>query len=317
MQVHRHPCTEQRQSTCWFGGRSLHLLLSLTLGMGASGLARSATAMEPARVEPSARARDLNHEGQRRYDAGDYLGAAQSWARILEVLPENDVNREERDNALLITLEASRSAYEKRINAPGDSAREDGIDYLRSAISILERYEAEFDRAYGGTQSISPDARRLGDEIRELLAEAEARLGPSRETPPPRIVPTTDDFTPVADFRRGPSGTGLIVAGAVTMTAGLAMTSMIVVGAVRARQAREDIEDAREDMPPDEDAERDAERRLDQGNALMISGGVLTGVFLAGGATMLGIGIRRRVRYMAVAPSVGPRYVGISATARF
>ncbi|MCA9705734.1 MAG: hypothetical protein KDK70_07795 [Myxococcales bacterium] len=67
----------------------------------------------------------------------------------------------------------------------------------------------------------------------------------------------------------------------------------------------------------DGSAQADAEDRKRSANAMIISGSILMGVLTIGGATMLGIGIRRRIRYTAVAPSFGPSYVGLSLQRRF
>jgi hypothetical protein len=40
-------------------------------------------------------------------------------------------------------------------------------------------------------------------------------------------------------------------------------------------------------------------------------------VLVAAGATMLGVGIRRKLRTTAFAPVVSPRFVGLGATGRF
>jgi hypothetical protein len=268
-------------------------------------------------MTPATRARELNRSGQQRFDQGDYAGAAADWSRILEILPENEVNREERENALLISLEGYRQAYEKRRTAPGDNAMKEAVDFLRRAVIVLDTYVMEFERAYGKGAIIGPDAAQAGDEIRALLADAEGKLQP--EPPPPRVEkqPETPIFQPT-NVDRGPSGTGLIVAGSICIALGLGSVGMIVGGVVVARRAKKDRATARGAMPPDVDGQNDANRRIaNVANPLIISGAVLTGAFMVAGFTMLGIGIRRRIRYMAIAPSVGPRYTGLSLTSRF
>ena len=90
---------------------------------------------------------------------------------------------------------------------------------------------------------------------------------------------------------------------------------MIIVGALQAKEAKGDYRDAQKNM--DDAGKKDADRKGRRANGLIAGGAVMTGVFLAAGGAMLGIGIRRRVRYQAFAPVVGPQYVGIGWQGRF
>ena len=280
-------------------------------------VASAAVVVQPGGMTPATQARELNRSGQQRFDSGDYSGAAADWSRILEVLPENEVNREERENALLISLEAYRQAYEKRRVAPGDSSMKEAVDFLRRAVVVLDTYVMQFERAYGKGAVIGPDAAQSGEEIRALLAEAEKQLAPEPAPPVVEDKPDPPIFTP-ATVDRGPSGTGLIIAGSVCIALGLGTIGMIIAGDVIARRAKRDRNDARAEMPPDVEGQNEANRQIQNvANPLIISGAVLTGAFMVAGFTMLGIGIRRRVRYMAFQPTFGPRYAGFSLTHRF
>jgi hypothetical protein len=108
---------------------------------------------------------------------------------------------------------------------------------------------------------------------------------------------------------------GLIVAGSIMLAAGLGTIAMIIVGDSINRKAKRDLAAAKEDG--DNAGIEDANRRGQTGNVLIITGAVFTGLFIAGGATMLGIGIHRRVRYVAFSPTVGRGYAGLSLRGRF
>lgn len=113
----------------------------------------------------------------------------------------------------------------------------------------------------------------------------------------------------------GPSGNVLIGVGSATIVVGLAMIPLVVVGSQRANQADQDLQQAQDEGS--EEGIRAAEDRKSSANAMIISGSVLLGVLTAGGATMLGIGIHRRIRYTALAPVIGPSYVGLTLQGRF
>ncbi len=269
----------------------------------------------PVEIEPSRRARSLQIDGQARYSQQQFEQAGDVWSRIFEVLPENPVNRQERDTTLLITIDAYKEAYRvAREGGSGDGLAR-GIEVLRRGVSVLDRYVAAFGRQYGPTTPVSPAAETAGRELRELLAAAERELGPPPApdagivTPPPSVIPLDD---------RGadrPSGTGMIVGGSVLLALGLGATSMIIIGAVRAKDAKRERNDARADM--DDEAFRAADKKGSRANGLIIGGAVATGVLLAAGATLLGIGLRRRIRYQAFGPIFGPQYVGIGLAGRF
>ena len=266
------------------------------------GPARPAS-LEGARAE----ARSLTVEGQASFDAGDYRAAAASWQRILDVLPEDTLNREERENGLLIALEAYKHEYRQALALKG-AAGQDDVARLRQALALCRDYAAELTRVYGPQGTVDGAVFESRAEIVAMLAEA----GPVSEP----VVPV--DNGPQLErtvVERGPSGTGLIVGGAITTAAGLGMLPLIIIGARELKEANAERDTADEAMDPMAQAAADDHRR--SANAMLITGSVLCGVLLAGGATMLGIGIRRRVRYMAVAPVMGPAYVGLGVGGRF
>ncbi len=270
----------------------------------------------------------LNAEAQQMFADGNYVEAARTYARILEVLPENRVNLEERDNSLLIALEVYREAYKQQRVVGDKEATRTAAKLLCVAKGHYDTYLETYREVYGGAMNPSKAALESNDELQKMLDDAESELGaPACGPPPPvEVEPTPPVLPPLGPERLpppGPSGMGLIVAGALTMTAGLGASSMIIIGGINRRKARrvldrENGEDATEaEMSMLEAEHKLARENRTRANGLIIAGSVTTAVLLAGGATMLGIGIRRRLRYMAFAPNMGRGYVGLSLQGRF
>jgi hypothetical protein len=289
------------------------LAIALTLAMVAEPL--TAAAMGPAGPTfgdgDRNEARTLTEQGQAAFDAGDYSGAASSWRRILDVLPESSVNRAERENALLITLEAYKHGY-RQAKAVNGRATQSDVAALRQGLTLCRDYAEEVTRVHGQQATVGASVFESRAEIEAMLAEAGAG---EADPGPPVFTPVEGPQLERSMVSRGPTGTALIAIGATTIVIGLAMIPLIVIGAKERKEADRELDAAEEAMDGPATAAAEDHRR--SANAMLISGSVLTGVLTAGGATMLGIGIRRRVRYMAVAPSIGPAYVGIGVRGRF
>ncbi len=291
----------------------------VAFGLVPAPVASRAAIAAPVEVNRNAsKAKELQIQGQRHYDAQEFELAARTWSSILAALPENAVNKAERDNTVLIALDAYERGYEVRHAAGGVEALAQSVDILREGVKFFDDYRASFAKAYGPTSALSPASSQAGVHIRELLAAAEKELAAARGTTVGPTIggpgPDPGPFVPDGGHTR-PSGIGLIAGGAVMMGAGLAFSSMIIVGGVRAKRAQDDRRDALDFG--DEEAADAADRRGTRANALIAAGSVLTAALLIGGAVMLGIGVRRRIRYQAVLPSLGPRWVGISISGRF
>lgn len=307
------PTSPHRPARGWHRAWSAVLAFSIPFTSLSLTIApRSALALGPASLEAArTEARALTEQGQASFDAGDYRAAATSWERILQVLPEDTLNREERENALLIALEAYKMEFRQAQAVKGKPTTEDVVR-LRQALTLCKEYAAELTRVYGPQGTVDGAVFESRAEIETMLAAA----GATQSEEP--IVPSTQPGPQLerAVVQRGPSGTGLIVGGALTTAAGLGMLPLIIIGARDLKQANEERDAAMDAMDP-EAAEAAADEKHRKANAMLITGSVLCGVLLAGGATMLGIGIRRRVRYMAFAPTAGPAYVGLGLRGRF
>lgn len=295
-------------------GRVVAAVVVATMAMGAPVPVMAAG---PAEIDRNfqdgsrSSARALTEQGQASFDAGDYEGAASSWSKILDTLPENDLNREERENALLISLEAYKHAYRRKTAERGGTSEAE-VALLRKGLALCDAYTKEFVRVHGG--SVSPAVVESRVEVENMLADSGRTI---ETTPTPILPPTTTDPDPFTrtGIQRGPSGNGLIAAGSATIVVGLAMIPLVVVGAQRSKDADEDLKQAMDEG--NMEAINQAEDRKSSATAMIISGSILLGVLTVGGSTMLGIGIRRRIRYTAFSPAIGPRFVGLSLQGRF
>lgn len=263
----------------------------------ATVLATTSVVSQPG-MQPSTVAEEYQQRGDDLYDRADYLGAARTWSKILEALSENEVNRAERDNALLITLDAYMRPYEPyHFKSKPGPAPDAVIKGLEEGVAVYQTYLAAFRRAYGETAQISPSAQEAARQLLEYWGEVGRK--PAEKTPettgpiePPGGAVIGCDRRTDRCYQRG---VPLIVAGSITLALGLGATSMIVIGGLRASGGNNDA----------------------TAQGLIIGGSVTTVALLAAGGTMLGIGIKRRGRRVTLAPSVGPRFTGVSVSGRF
>ena len=204
-------------------------------------------------------------------------------------------------------------------NKEGERTR-DSIQILRNGVALYDKYEVDYHAAYGETALPSEAAREAGVEIKRLLAKAEAGLGPLTAPPAPDPPPGSkihDDGPaeerPAADAApAGPSGDGLLAGGGAILAGGLAASALIIVGAQRSKAASAESQAATNQAQKDH-----AEGRGRAGDTMIAVGAAVTAVLVAGGATMLAFGIRRRRRSTAFVPHLGPGYVGTGIQGRF
>lgn len=251
-------------------------------------------------IRPDDRAERLQVRAQNLYDEGRYLEAADAWLRILTVLTENEVNRDERDTHLQLALEAYADAYLPYLERPADDVPQEIANGLARGVEAYRTYRSRLRLAYGDSRSVSEGVREKGERLEEWLRRIEVEAPSPPPPPPPPCVKGLDPLCR-ADRDHIDSGVRLIAAGSVLLAGGLGTSSMIIVGAVRAKAARS------EDPP-----------RVDRtARGLIIGGSIATGVLVTAGGTLLGIGISKRLRYVAVAPVFRGRTVGLSVRGRF
>ncbi len=293
-----------------------------------AALTHSATAqalVPPLRSNPGAmtpEARKQFAAGQKAYDAQEFERAAQGFATALQKVQETPANRSVR--AFLVV--DAMVAYQEAFELSNDPA------HLQAGLDLYYAYFKTYRETHGST-NIPEIVVEQRFAIKETLSRVESRKSTTTTTTTPTSSSpssNTNDSTPVAQAddrdrrnrnRDGRADVGttdkskpLIISGAVSLALGAGASSMIAIGAINGRHAREDQKN-----PAYTDEQRD---RIDQqgrtANALFIAGLVTTPVFLVTGAALLGKGLSdRRKAQLSFAPSVTPRFAGVVLRGRF
>jgi hypothetical protein len=116
--------------------------------------------------------------GQDRYAARDFAGAAEEWTELLRLLPENEKNREIRENVLINVLQSHLDAYRRLRN--DDGSRD--VEHLHAAKRLFDAYVEDYRTTYGEEALLAAAVRDKGDEVDAALAEA------AFEEPPPSCL---------------------------------------------------------------------------------------------------------------------------------
>lgn len=299
-----------------------------------AALAHSTTAqalVPPLRSNPGAMSPEARKQfaaGQKAYNAQEFERAAQGFATAMQKVPETPANRSVR--AFLVV--DAMVAYQEAFELSNDAA------HLRAGLDVYYAYFKTYRETHGST-NIPEVVVEQRFAIKETLARVEERNGGANTNTNTNTNATSntttntnddDRSTPVADAdsrdrrnrnRSGGADVGttdkskpLIISGAVALALGAGASSMIAIGAINGKHAREDQKN-----PAYTDEQRD---RIDaQGrtaNALFIAGLVTTPVFLVTGAALLGKGLSdRRKAQLSLAPSLTPRFAGVVLRGRF
>mgnify|MGYP002619580032 CR=1 FL=1 len=301
------------------GERLAALAVAATLVVSASP---ASAHLGPANAQEIER---LYLEGQDRYAAKDFKGAAESWTRLLNMMPESGTNQATRENVLINILAAHLDAYRRMRN--DDGTRQ--IEHLREGKKTLDQYYSDFKQVHGDRTAVSAAVQEKGDELEQELNKAEDELAAvaTRVEPEPdtgTVVPIkTDPNPPIVDEPRAQrDGMGLIITGSVVAGVGLvSLVTMVPIGTIGGRRAEEDYDAARE--VGDADAMDQAEADGRRANGIAIAGGVVGGVLLLGGAAMLVAGIikrkqgRSRHALTSMGPMVDRGFGGFSIAGRF
>jgi hypothetical protein len=328
--------------------RALHLrLLGATLTgalLLASLPAQAAMAPSPAEIER------IYSEGEKKNSDKDFKGAAQSWTRLMVLLPEEGANQATRETLLINVLDAHINAYNR---LPSPDGKKD-ITHLQEGKKTYELYLQQYNAVYPD-RAISAAVQQKADELDAALAKAENDgKGPAVVTGPDVVddkdkdKKTDDDKDKdIAPIVLPPenNGTGLIVGGAVAAGLGLGALGLLIAGAVSAPKAEKDYENAQNlargvcNVYPDPctgltmqeqtaldgyDADiNDADKRGRTANTLTIVGAVLTPVLLGAGAAMLAIGIKRNRQSrsargpVSMSPAFGRGFSGFVLRGKF
>jgi hypothetical protein len=283
-------------------------------------------------------------EGQDKYAAGDFAGAADAWTRLLERLPEAQSNRATRENVLLNVVQAHLDGYARTRKDDGSK----DIEMLRAGKQVLDTYFAGFKKAYGDRAAVSTAVQEKADELERALADAEreAAVVPDPGPGPDAGGGGTGSQTSgdsggggnqrdVIVLESGNDGSGLIAGGAVAAGLSLGGFGVLAAGALIAKRAEDDFLAVTCESPCTEDQEAaaqserdDAETRGRTGNALTITGAIVGPVLLITGGVLIGLGIKRRAdakaardeqirKSIGVVPTASRNFAGLVISGRF
>jgi tetratricopeptide (TPR) repeat protein len=297
------------------------LLISITIaGMpgAASASAPPSEAEAPDAEAPDEdpdmlRARELFDAGVARYSASEYEDAVEFWMEAYALIPPTFENRLVKAELIYNVARAQQKWFEI----------DQDIKHLRQAREILGRYLEEVDELYPDEQ-VALERQKVEDQIAELdesITEAEAEAARREAELAERMRPTFDEK---ADAREHKRNNAMIISGSALTVVGLGAVGALVAGIAMAGQADRAIGD----LPLAADiAER--ERQLGKGstgNALILLGSLVGGVFLVAGVPLLGVGLggekkrkqrRRDAGVDVAAPVVLPSGAGLVVGGRF
>lgn len=258
--------------------------------------------------------------GKQAAQRDDAEGAVDAWEGVLTATPESIKNRRFRMNLVVDTVYVALDAH----------ARQPNRALLERTLDIYYGYFSAYEAQYGNPNIPRPVVNARFD-LKAALETAERPVTPppqpasTEETPPepPPPEPTNDRSASVSGSTSdaGPAtngdGTGLLIAGGVTMAVGVGLTSLIAVGAINGKRTREDLDDP--SFSEDQRSRIDDEGK--KANTMFIAGLVSAPVVLVTGAVLVGIGAKRRIdsrrAYANVTPSVSPTFAGLQVQGRF
>lgn len=262
----------------------------------------SSTASEPApSADPLAEAKQLYDAGLAEFDTAEYLEAIKLWSRAYKILP----NTPESADIKRYIINNLAVARERQYAIDGD------VMHLRRALMLAKNYAENIAALYGeGPRADEERARtekflaRVQAKVDEAERQRAAEPEPKPEPEPAVVEPQVDRGTAPRD---GP-GRRSIVAGAVLIGVGGATGAMLIAGAA--------IGAAADELDPSI-SKGAREKQFDRGragNALAITGAVLTPVLLAAGIALVVVGSKRK---RAAAVAIAPTGTGILVRGRF
>jgi hypothetical protein len=288
------------------------------------GSAAQAALVPPLRSNPGSMPADVRRafdEGKRAYDGKEFARAGRGFGQALQKVADTPANRSIR---AFLCVDAML-AYQEAFQASGDAG------FLRAGMDVYYTYFKSYRDVHGSTNipEVVVEQRFV---MKDALAQAEAKGNDANDENDANGGTVSDPQPTLADDgggrtrekrerNRGPSdtapadkSTSMIASGAVLLALGAGASSMIAIGAIGGKRAREDRK-----VPGYTPEQLD---RIDrQGrtmNALFIAGVVTTPLLIAGGAVLLGKGVSdRRKAQLSLAPSVTPRFAGVVLRGRF
>lgn len=247
--------------------------------------------------------------GQKKFDAGEFVDAARTWATAAGNLKESSANKDNRQ----AVFEYIAEAWTKGLAGKDDAA------LLREAVAALDAYCEGYTVAYGTETPILPKIVETRDELKRRLKDAEATKPPPKEGPeedPPPGDTQPDEPKPEG----GPRWKGLAIGGGVALGLGVGLVVMGAVGGVKGQKVEKDFTAKMCDPAAPMAGEcSDLSKQGKTMNSLAIAGGVVGGVLVITGGVLLALGLKRRsaARNQALVPVLSPTFAGLSLRGSF
>lgn len=269
--------------------------------------------------------------GHKAHKAGDFARAGDEWSAVLAGMPEGAQTQGPRMRLVVDTIGSYRAAF----------ASDGSITHLEAGMDTYYAYFAAYKQTYG-----TPAIPRLVVEARHALkAELDQARRDDRDKGAAVAVVATDENSSTTQPADDPSastggsdaggsdaginvavstqsdstdhpGRPLIIAGAVVMSVGIGASSLIIVGAIEGKDARE----AQKSPGYDDEQRVNIDKRGKSMNALFIAGLIATPVLVGAGAAMIVVGAKRRnnpVLQASVTPMLKRGVAGVSVSGRF
>ncbi|MEM9457045.1 MAG: hypothetical protein AAGF11_22900 [Myxococcota bacterium] len=252
-------------------------------------------------------AQRLYSEGQVLYSAADYLGAIDKFTEALAIATRDaGAFDPEVRGRLLYNL---ATAHDRAFNTERDDK------HLRIARELYGRIIDEA-AVLGYSDSLVQQATEARHKVDTRLQEYETASQP-QPTPAPQPEPPPPEPEPEPEPPRRP-GRALTFAGAGVAGLGVAASGLWIAGLVGASRATDDVTAA--STIDQETARIDALDRGARSNALLIAGGAVSGVLVAGGVAMIIAGQiigKRQPGGTACTPAAGRQWAGVGCRLRF
>lgn len=280
--------------------------VSLVLDTFASGVAWASDAPRPADdmvgFDAGFRA------GQKHYDRAEYLQAARTWHRAVDLLQESPENKENR----IAVYNYIADAYQKSAfsDASGDIPRE--------ALEVLDAYVANY-AAHYPFEDVPAQVAATRDEFRLVLEATEVARKPADRR---KSTPSQATEAGPAGMRRTPDPrpwVGLTIGGGAALGGGVVMLAMFAGGLAQVNAAERRYDNPDNACPPSNPSGVCAEiyRQGESMDTMATVGAFAAPVLLGAGAAMLAIGLKRRSSRRVLTPAYGSRMIGLVWGFRF
>lgn len=248
--------------------------------------------------------------GQGEFNRGEFAAAARTWIQTGALLPETAEHRENR----AAIYEYIADAYMRAIEARGEEVLP--VELIE-ALNVLDAYAEGYASAYPG-QNLPSTVVKAQQLFRKRLATLQARKDEPDDAGAraPVQVEKSGGEAPARSTR---PWKGLAIGSGLAFGASVGMVVMFGAGLSSVNRYEKAFNDPENRCDPKEPQEACGEyyRRGTASDRAAVAGLVAAPVFLAAGAAMLAIALRRRSGRHAVAPALGPGLAGATWRLRF